>query len=99
MTGFAFGVHENLVKEGINPQTQADEYYSRIDAEMRQRFQTSLVNRLLRKKHRSSNWPRVAPHSGCKETTQSAINLNTSRSRQAPYHENNSATLKEVSNV
>mgnify|MGYP001187916484 FL=1 len=38
MTGFAFGVHENLVKEGINPQTQADEYYSRIDAEMRQRF-------------------------------------------------------------
>ena len=38
MTGFAFGVHESLVKEGINPQTQADEYYNRIDAEMRQRF-------------------------------------------------------------
>jgi hypothetical protein len=38
MTGFAFGVHESLVKSGINPQTQADEYYSRIDASMRQRF-------------------------------------------------------------
>lgn len=38
MTGYAFGVHETLVKEGLNPQSQADEYYSRIDAEMRQRF-------------------------------------------------------------
>jgi len=38
MTGYAFGVHETLVKQGINPQTQADEYYSRIDASMRQRF-------------------------------------------------------------
>lgn len=38
MTGFAFGVHETLVKSGINPQTQADEYYSRIDESMRQRF-------------------------------------------------------------
>jgi len=38
MTGYAFGIHETLVKEGLNPQSQADEYYSRIDAEMRQRF-------------------------------------------------------------
>jgi len=38
MTGYAFGVHENLVKQGLNPQTEADEYYSRIDASMRQRF-------------------------------------------------------------
>ena len=38
MTGYAFGVHEELVKQGINPQTQADEYYNRIDTEMRQRF-------------------------------------------------------------
>ena len=38
MTGVAFGVHESLVKSGINPQTQADEYYSRIDDSMRQRF-------------------------------------------------------------
>jgi len=38
MTGYAFGVHEELVKQGINPQTQAEEYYNRIDAKMRQRF-------------------------------------------------------------
>jgi hypothetical protein len=38
MTGYAFGVHETLVKEGLNPLSQADEYYGRIDAEMRQRF-------------------------------------------------------------
>ena len=38
MTGYAFGVHEKLIKEGINPQSQADEYYSRIDASMRKRF-------------------------------------------------------------
>ena len=38
MTGYAFGVHESLVKQGINPQSQADEYYNRIDQSMRQRF-------------------------------------------------------------
>tara|TARA_B100001059_G_scaffold145049_2_gene144946 strand:- start:1025 stop:1951 length:927 start_codon:yes stop_codon:yes gene_type:complete len=38
MTGYAFGVHESLVKQGINPQSQADEYYNRIDDSMRQRF-------------------------------------------------------------
>jgi len=38
MTGYAFGVHESLVKQGINPQSQADEYYNRIDESMRQRF-------------------------------------------------------------
>ena len=38
MTGYAFGVHESLVKQGLNPQTQADEYYRRIDESMRQRF-------------------------------------------------------------
>lgn len=38
MTGYAFGVHESLVKQGVNPQSQADEYYNRIDQSMRQRF-------------------------------------------------------------
>jgi len=31
-------VHEKLVKQGLNPQTQADQYYSAIDDSMRQRF-------------------------------------------------------------
>jgi hypothetical protein len=38
MTGYAFGVHEKLVKQGLNPQTQSDDYYKAIDESMRQRF-------------------------------------------------------------
>jgi hypothetical protein len=36
MTSMAFGVHEDLVGEGVDP--TSDEYYSRIDKEMRRRF-------------------------------------------------------------
>ena len=36
MTSFALGLHNKLVKEGANPQT--DEYYERIDTRMRQIF-------------------------------------------------------------
>lgn len=37
MSGYAYGVHEKLIKkEGINP--LSDEYYNRIDAAMRRRF-------------------------------------------------------------
>ena len=36
MTGFALGYHTELVKEGIDP--QSDEYYERIDSRMRQVF-------------------------------------------------------------
>lgn len=36
MTSFALGLHNKLVKEGINP--SSDDYYQRIDARMRQVF-------------------------------------------------------------
>ena len=36
LTGFAMGVHEDLLTEGINPQTR--EYYDRVDAEMKKVF-------------------------------------------------------------
>ena len=36
MTGFALGYHTELVKEGIDP--QSDEYYERIDSRMREVF-------------------------------------------------------------
>lgn len=36
MTSFAFGLHEELVGEGVDP--TSDEYYSRIDKEVRSRF-------------------------------------------------------------
>ena len=36
MTGYALGVHERLVKSGVDPDSQT--YYSEIDAAMRRRF-------------------------------------------------------------
>ena len=36
MTGYAFGVHERLVKEGLH--TSGDEYYQKIDEAMRKSF-------------------------------------------------------------
>ena len=36
MTGFAYGVHEEIVSNGVNPNSK--EYYSQIDAAMRQAF-------------------------------------------------------------
>lgn len=36
MTGYAYGVHEELVSEGVDP--RGDEYYSRLDTEMRKQF-------------------------------------------------------------
>lgn len=36
MTGYAFGVHERLVKEGVH--TSSDEYYQKIDEAMRKTF-------------------------------------------------------------
>lgn len=36
MTGYAFGVHEELVKANVDPNTE--EYYNRIDEAMRKRF-------------------------------------------------------------
>lgn len=36
MTSFAMGVHEKLVREGVDPRTE--EYYERINARMRQKF-------------------------------------------------------------
>lgn len=36
MTAFAYGVHERLVKSGVDP--TSDEYYGKVDARMRQMF-------------------------------------------------------------
>tara|TARA_R110001592_G_scaffold329761_1_gene611670 strand:- start:13 stop:939 length:927 start_codon:yes stop_codon:yes gene_type:complete len=38
MTSFAFGMHEELVSQGVDPNVDSDEYYSSIDKEMRLRF-------------------------------------------------------------
>jgi hypothetical protein len=38
MTSFSFGVHEKLVRSGLHPIKDAEEYYKRIDARMREKF-------------------------------------------------------------
>tara|TARA_S200002703_G_scaffold159615_3_gene173739 strand:+ start:378 stop:1385 length:1008 start_codon:yes stop_codon:yes gene_type:complete len=38
MTGFAHGLHAKLVKAGVNPLLEPDEYYRRVDSSMRKAF-------------------------------------------------------------
>ena len=38
MTGFALGVHEDLVKSGTNPLETPEKYYRQLDAELQKRF-------------------------------------------------------------
>ena len=38
MTGFAYGIHEKLVKAHINPTLEPDEYYKRVDEGLRKAF-------------------------------------------------------------
>lgn len=38
MTSLVYGVHERLVKSGVHPVNDADEYYAEIDATVRKRF-------------------------------------------------------------
>jgi len=38
MTGFAMGVHQKLVKAGINPMLDTEEYFKRIDDSLRRAF-------------------------------------------------------------
>lgn len=42
MTSMAFGLHEDLVSEGVDP--NSEEYYARIDKEMRRRFPENFEN-------------------------------------------------------
>ncbi len=38
MTAFAFGVHEDLVDQGIDPRADADKYYGKLDEALKARF-------------------------------------------------------------
>jgi len=40
MTGAAYGIHDELVAEGIQPDTDAEEYYSRLNKRLRETFPT-----------------------------------------------------------
>lgn len=38
MTAFAFGVHEDLVEKGVDPRTEPDIYYRKLDEALQARF-------------------------------------------------------------
>ena len=38
MTGFAYGVHEELVRSGIDPTSKPDDYYAEVDRRIQDRF-------------------------------------------------------------
>ena len=38
MTGFAYGVHDELIKKGIDPRVEPETYYTAIDRAMRETF-------------------------------------------------------------
>ena len=53
MTGTAYGVHERLVRdEGVDP--ESDDYYNRIDKEMRKRYPEKFEDVELEKPERQS---------------------------------------------
>jgi hypothetical protein len=38
MTAFVFGVHEDLVSKGVDPRTDSELYYKKLDEEVKSRF-------------------------------------------------------------
>jgi len=53
MTSYALGLHNKLVKEGVNP--QSDDYYERIDSRMRQLFPENFEGEEVGKPKKQSN--------------------------------------------
>tara|TARA_B110000091_G_scaffold193492_1_gene218587 strand:+ start:635 stop:1663 length:1029 start_codon:yes stop_codon:yes gene_type:complete len=53
MTSYALGLHNKLVNEGINP--QSDNYYERIDSRMRQLFPENFEGEEVEKPKKQSN--------------------------------------------
>ena len=53
MTSYALGLHNKLVNEGINP--QSDNYYERIDSRMRQLFPENFEGEEVNKPRKRSN--------------------------------------------
>ena len=85
MTGYAFGVHEKLIKSGVAPDTE--EYYSKIDDAVRRvfpdKFDDGPIIEESAPQRQTGNV--VAPAAKWQKTTQSATDLNASLSRQEAW--------------
>jgi hypothetical protein len=61
MTGFALGVHEELIKSGTNPLENPQEYYRQLDAELQKRFPDKFGGGSIEQAPRSQAGNVVAP--------------------------------------
>ena len=85
MTGYAYGLHEKLVKSGIDPRTE--EYYNELDAAVRRVFPDKFGDEIIEEsapQRQAGNVVAPAARSG-KKTTQSATDLNAGFSRQETW--------------
>lgn len=81
MTAFAFGVHEELVGNGVDPRTDSELYYKKLDEEVKKRFpekfQTSSAERTPRTTSPVAPASRAA--NGRRKVTLTASELNLAR--------------------
>lgn len=75
MTSYALGLHNKLVSEGVNP--QSDEYYERIDTRMRELFPERFEDELEAKPQSKKKSNVVAP--ATRSTAPKKIRLNTTQ--------------------
>lgn len=80
MTAFVFGVHEDLVSRGVDPRTDSELYYKKLDEEVRSRFPEKFESETSQRTPRTSP---VAPASrtvnGRRKVTLTSTELSLAR--------------------
>lgn len=79
MTAFVFGVHEELVERGVDPRTQADDYYRQLDEAVKKRFPEAFEDARAGTAQRSPVAPATRSATGRKKVTLSAAELSIAR--------------------
>jgi hypothetical protein len=81
MTAFAFGVHEELVSSGVDPRTDAELYYKKLDESVRKRFPEKFAdgNTQTRTPRTSPVAPATRTATGRKKITLTTTELSLAR--------------------
>jgi hypothetical protein len=79
MTAFAFGVHEDLVSRGVDPRTDAELYYKKLDEEVRKRFPEKFESEPQRTPRASPVAPASRMVGGRKKITLTSTELSLAR--------------------
>lgn len=77
MTAFAYGLHEDLVSEGIDP--NSDEYYAQIDKEIRRRFPERFENERSERKRPNTVVASARRTTGPKKVTLTASQVSLAK--------------------